>query len=252
MVYSIEKNTGDTLYREFFYPCKTLELYSKAGKTRKFVEYAEATDYGSDIHKVTENPNIAAHNVVRRLLSEHNRDFFFEETEDSNATPILIEGKYYWIKYEDLTETWPNHYRTKTKKPLIGFKAVNLDGSSVLPSKGKNCSYQVGETYSIDEATMLADTSGFYFSPQLDKALSYGLSDKKVLLVVASGLVFIKNSWDDLAAQTLTIVREISKEEIFLLNPTIHEPKACWNGENWISSDEDFYYEYLCQIGENM
>ena len=232
---TIEKNLGETLYRQLFYPCKTLKFYSKCGKTRTFVEYTEATDYGTNIFPNTEALEVAVANAVLKLIAECNNDFFFDNNDSGVKGPIYIGPDTYWLKYEDITEQWPNHYRSRLKKPLVGFKTVSKDGQSVCsPYQDATFYYSIGETYSVDEEEMLEGVrSGFYFSPFLTKALNYVKKDERILLVVASGLVFVKNAWDDLSTSNLTIVKELSHEEIDLLNPPIHKPAAWWNGYRW-------------------
>ena len=236
---TIEKHIGETLYREFFYPCKTLSLYSKHGKTRTFVEYTEASEYGTHIYPNTEELEVAAGNAVLRLIAENNEDFFFDKNE-IGAKPVHVGQCTHWLKYEDVTEQCPDHYWTRLKTPLVGFKTVSINGQSLFVSKqDEPCCYVIGETYSIDERKMLAgEKNGIFFSPEIDKALSYVKKDKKVFLVVAAGLVFIKNNWNDLCSSKLTIVRELSQEDIDLLTPSIHKPAVLWNGYAWILQTE--------------
>lgn len=242
IIQTIEKNLGETIYREFFYSCKTLLFYSKDGKTRRFVEYSKASDYGKRICPNIEELKVAVGNAVLRLIAEGNEEFFFNKSDAGVEGPIMVDQNIYWLKYEDVTEQWPNHYWARLKAPIVGFKAVSKDYGSVWLSRNnysfENCprSYLIGETYSVDERKMLEGSEkGFYFSPSLAKAMNYVKKDERLLLVAASGLIFVKNSWDDLAASALTIVKELSKEEIDLLNPTVHVPKAFWNGYRWES-----------------
>lgn len=234
MEQSIEKHIGETLYKQFFHPCRTLELYSKQGDVRTFVEYATASDYGFQVCPNIEEQEVAAGNAVLRLIAENNDDFFFGKG-DTGARPVYTGKGTYWIKYNDISERWENHYWTRLKTPLIGFKAVSKNGQSLFVSKQDEPSqYSVGETHFVDEKKMLAgEKSGFFFSSEINKALSYVKKDEKVLLVVATGLVFIKNNWDDLCSSKLTIVRELSREDIELLTPSIHKPAALWNGFTW-------------------
>ena len=239
MYLTIEKNIGETLYREFFYPCKTIRLYSKHGETRTFVEYSEATDYCTHFHPNTNELEIAIGNVALKLKSEGNEDFFFAK-DDKDASPVYVGRRTYWLRFEDITEQWANHYWTKLKTPLIGFKAVSKNGAPIFTSKQANpIYYSVGETYSVDEKKMLANVeNGFFFSPFIGKALSYIKKDEIVFMVVATGLVYIKNSWDDLCSSNLTIVKEVSQKEIIQLNPSISKPKALCNGHKWAIDTE--------------
>ena len=82
MEQSIEKHIGETLYKQFFYPCRTLELYSKQGNVRTFVEYATASDYGFQVCPNKEEQEVAAGNAVLRLIAENNDDFFFGKTDE--------------------------------------------------------------------------------------------------------------------------------------------------------------------------
>ena len=235
MYLTIEKNIGETLYREFFYPCKTIRLYSKHGETRTFVEYSEATDYCTHFHPNTNELEIAIGNVALKLKSEGNEDFFFAK-DDKDASPVYVGRRTYWLRFEDITEQWANHYWTKLKKPLIGFKAVSKKGTPIFTSKQADpIYYSVGETYSVDEEKMIASVEkGFFFSPFISKALSYVKKDERVFMVVATGLVFIKNNWDDLCASNLTIVKELTREEINLLNPPNHKPATLYNGDRLV------------------
>ncbi len=237
MKQTIEKHIGETLYREFFYPCKTLSLYSKHGKTRTFVEYTEASDHS--IRLKAKGLKAALSNAVLRLTAENNEDFFFDKNE-IGAKPVRVGQCTHWLKFEDITEQWPNHYWTRLKTPLVGFKTVSKNGQSLfVPKQDEPCCYVIGETYSIDERKMLAgEKNGIFFSPEIDKALSYVKKDEKVFLVVAAGLVFIKNNWNDLCSSKLTIVRELSQEDIDLLTPSIHKPAVLWNGYAWTLQTE--------------
>lgn len=247
MLPRIEKNPGETLYREYFFPCKTLELTARDGTKRTFVEYAEATNNGHDLRRGSETPDMALTNAVRRLLQEGNDIFFFDQSDKEVNSHVLIDGEFYWLKREDISETWRNHYWTKTKKPIVGFKTIRKDGKSVVPTHSDRIMcYEIGKQYSIDEATMLDKVNGFYFSQQIEKALYYAKEDTQTCMVVASGLILIRNSWDDMCAQNLTIVRKLTKSDIMLLSPAIELPKAVWNGLHWETNDKDFYYEYIC------
>ena len=245
----IEENPGESLYREYFYPCRTLELHSKDDSSRKFVEYSEATDYGPDLRYDRDTEKMALSNAVRRLLSEKNESFFYKKGEDGADTQVIIEGISYWLKAEDITEKWPNHYWTKTKKPLIGFKTIKKNGEPILPSSREPLIiYKIGNTYSYKEKEMIEGPRGYYFSLQLEKALQYYYNREEeadIFLVVAWGLIFIKNEWNDMGAQNLKFVRRLTKKDIALLSPTVYEPKAIWTGEGWASKDEDFCYDYL-------
>lgn len=234
MEQSIEKHIGETLYKQLFYPCRTLELYSKQGNVRTFVEYATASDYGFQVCPNIEEQEVAAGNAVLRLIAENNDDFFFGKG-DTGARPVYTGKGTYWIKYNDISERWENHYWTRLKTPLIGFKAVSSNGEPIFTSyQTEPICYTIGQSYIADETKMIEDCKGgFYFSPFITKALNYKERDGRVLLVVASGLIFIKNSWDDLCSSKLTIVRELSREDIELLTPSIHKPAALWNGFTW-------------------
>ncbi len=239
MYLTIEKNIGETLYREFFYPCKTIRLYSKHGETRTFVEYTEASDYGLNICPNIDESEVAAGNAVLRLIAEGIEDYFFDNN-TTGAIPVYTRRGTHWIKYEDVTDQWTNHYWTRLKAPLVGFKAVSKNGEPIFTSKQTDSiHYSVGETYSVDEKKMLANVeNGFFFSPFIGKALSYIKKDEIVFMVVATGLVYIKNSWDDLCSSNLTIVKELSQKEIIQLNPSISKPKALCNGHKWAIDTE--------------
>ncbi len=89
---------------------------------------------------------------------------------------------------------------------------------------------------------MIEGPRGYYFSLQLEKALQYYYNREEeadIFLVVAWGLIFIKNEWNDMGAQNLKFVRRLTKKDIALLSPTVYEPKAIWTGEGWASKDED-------------
>lgn len=214
---------------------------------RTFVELSEATDYGDDLQQhVAEKPQMALMNVVRRLIAEEGNNFFFDRDDDGVNQQVCINGVIYYLKAEDLTESWENHYWTKTKKPLVGFKTIRKDGQPVVTSyKSDIPHYEVGRTYLTDEKNMLSMTGGYYFSQQLQKALCYSNKGTITCMVVASGLILIKNQWDDMCAQNMTIVRKLTKHEINLLSPTINKPLAFWNGDSWDSHDEQFYYDYI-------
>ena len=236
MAQTIEKHIGETLYRQFFHSCKTLRLYAKNGKARTFVEYTAATDYGDRNNPNNKNTGlkVAVGNAVLRLIAERNENFFYDKCE-KGVKLVRVNKKVYWIKYEDITERWPNHYWTRLKIPLVGFKTVSSNGESIFTSyQTEPICYTIGQSYIADETKMIEDCKGgFYFSPFITKALNYKERDGRVLLVVASGLIFIKNSWDDLCSSKLTIVRELSREDIELLTPSIHKPAALWNGFTW-------------------
>lgn len=245
----IEKDLGETLYREYFFPCRTLELIARDGTKRKFVEYSEATDNGHDLRRDGVKPEMALINAVRRLLTEGTDVFFFDQNDIGVNSHVLIEGKFYWLKCKDISEAWPNHYWTKTRKPIVGFKTITKDGKSVVPTQSNRAMYyEIGKQYSVDEATMLDEINGFFFSQQLEKALYYEKEGTQTCMVVASGLILIKNRWDDMCAQNLTLVRKLTKNDIKLLTPTIEVPIAFWNGTNWDSHDEAFYNEYIWQL----
>lgn len=243
---TIEKNPEATLFHEIFYPCRTIELEAQDGKKRLFVEYSEATDYGADIVFNENVPCMALKNSVRKLLAEGEASYFYSPTEENVNGHVIIDGLDYWLKARDLTDHWANHYWARIKRPIVGFKSVNSDGSSIWPARGEKTVFSVGKTYSVTENDMLSNPGkGYFFSPKIEKALNYGKEDRRVFLVVASGLLFVKNSWDDLCSSTLTIIRELTKDEIHLLWPVVESPKAYWNGQNWSSNDEDLLFKYI-------
>lgn len=172
---------------------------------------------------------------------EGNDDFFFDKNDVDVKGPIFVGNDEYWVRFIDLTERWTNHLWTRSKVPLIGFKTVSKDYRSVwaLRTGRENNSlhYSIGETYSVDEEKFLENGCGFFFSPQLKKALNYAENGAKTLLVVVHGLLLIKNCWDDICASNLTIVKELSSEEMRLLNQDVHKPSAFWNGFKWNSQN---------------
>ena len=243
---TIEKNPEGSLFREIFYPCRTIELEAHDGRKRLFVEYSEATDYGADIDFSENVPCMALKNSVRKLLEEGETSYFYLPTEENVNGHVIIDGMDYWLKVQDLTDQWANHYWARIKRPIVGFKSVNSDGSSIWPARGQKTFYSVGKTYSVTEKAMLnSPIKGHFFSPNIEKALTYGEENRRVFLVVASGLIFVKNSWDDLGSSTLTIISELTKKEIHLLRPVKEAPKAYWNGQSWSSIDEDLLFKYL-------
>jgi len=240
---SLETSTEETFFRETFFPCKTIVLQSVNGNERRFVEYAEAAEHETDTWPCLGNLDVALHNTVRRLLAEKEGSFFFPE-DDDYSHPVIVDGVEYHLRYEDRTDTWLNHFFLRTRKPILGFKGVTKDNrSSYADEKKDERRYVCGETVITDEIDMLElDTGsyGCYFSQDVDKALGYAKNGGKLLLVVASGLIYVKNHWNDLAASKLTVVRELTKEEIDLLHPDIHTPKYIWNGKHW-----PIYYDYI-------
>lgn len=239
---SIEKSTEDTFYRDSFFPCKTLMLQSVDGRKRCFVECSEATDCDLDIWPIFDNLDIALHNTVRRLLVEKDDAFFFPEA-DEKAHPVVVDGDEYHLCYEDITEEWTNHYWVRARRPIIGYKGVSKNYKSTYGSeKYDNRQYKAGETVITEERLMLDSDvpgNGCFFSPDVEKALSYVRDGGKLLLVAASGLIFVKNRWNDLAASSLTIVREITKEEVSLLRPATYTPKYMWGGKRWYMCYDD-------------
>ena len=57
-------------------------------------------------------------------------------------------------------------------------------------------------------------------------------------LVAASGLIFVKNNWDDMAASSLRIIKELNTEYIKAIMMQKDNPIAFWNGDRWDSFDE--------------
>lgn len=225
MYISIEEHPETTYFNEFFLPCKTIELESLSGEKRTFVSYISVVDYEEDKRYYDAVEQIPIINIIRQLLKEKDNSFFFHKDSDAQG-PFLVGKKEYWLKYLDITQRWPNHLYLRTKEPIIGFKTVNHDGSPVL---GDNDSgpYFVGETYTKDEKEMLEKTgNGFFFSPSISKALFYKKNaSNKVFLVVAWGLIFIKNKWCDLCASNLSVIKELSSKEIKMFSPSIKLPK---------------------------
>ena len=249
MLPRIEENLGETLYREYFFPCKTFELQAKDGSKRRFVEYAEASDFGADLCFADNPPDMALKNVVRRLLLEKNYDFFFDKEDEGVNAYVWIDNDFYFLKSEDISAQWGNHYWTKAKIPIVGFKTIAKNGKSVLPSYvDADLTYEIGGHYSVSEETMLQEMKGFYFSQQLQKALSYATKDTITCMVVVTGLIFIKNQWNDMCAQNMTIVGKLTQSDIKKLCPSVNAPKAFWNGIGWDSHDEDFYNEYIWNL----
>ncbi len=243
----IEDNPGETLFREYFYPCRTLELYDKNNKRRIFVEYSEATDYGQDMRRDGEKPDMSLCNAVRKLLQEKNDSFFFARQDVGVNSHVLIDGTFYWLKCKDITEICGNHLWVRTKRPMIGFKTITKDGKSVVSTYlDESFTYSMGQTYSVSEEKMFNDNKGFFFSPQLRKALSYASDDTYTYVVIAYGLMMITNRWDDLRAQNLTIVRRLTRQDIKLMSPEANGPKGFWNGYDWDSFDDDFCSAFLC------
>lgn len=240
---SLEKSIEDTFYREMFFPCKTIVLQSVDGIERRFVECSEAAEHETDKRPCLGNLDVALHNTVRRLLAEKEYSFFFPE-DDASAQPVMVDYKEYYLRYEDRTDQWPNHYFLRTRKPIVGFKGVTRAYKSSYAAEKNGGRYACGESVITDEIDMLklnTGSYGCYFSPDIEKALYYARNGGKLLLVVAFGLVFVKNHWNDLAASKLTVVRELTKEEIDLLHPDIHMPKYIWKGKQWsVFFDEEY------------
>ncbi|MBR4655767.1 MAG: hypothetical protein IKO68_04140 [Oscillospiraceae bacterium] len=238
---TIEQNVEETFYREYFLPCRTIELQSTDGEKRCFVECTEATDYSDDAYPHGEDMDIALHNVVRRLLAENENRFFFSECDTTTPKTVIVDGDEYWLQYKDITDQCTNHYWVRTRKPIIGFKGVDCNSFSVYPHKGKTRRrYEVGQTITINEEKMLDSGKEYtFFSPRLEKALIYAGKKGKVFLVVAYGLIYVKNTWYDLSASNLSIVKELTAEEISLLQPQIYSPKWAWNGRYWENYSND-------------
>lgn len=221
----IEKNVGETLFQQYFYSCRTLELTSNTGEKRRFVEISEPNE---TCLASSESPlKIAIKNAIRKLLREQDNQYFYSETDQDVLGPFVIGGKEYYVKCFDSTESWPNHYWVRTKHPIIGFKAISADGTSALYQKvptsipyASERRYREGQTYHITDKEYLCGAGkGFFFSPTVSKALQYYKSNQasKMCLVAASGIVFVKNSWDDLCASRLTIIEMLSEEAIQLI-----------------------------------
>lgn len=239
---SLEKSIEDTFYREMFFPCKTIVLQSVDGIERRFAECSEAAEHETDTWPCLGNLDVALHNTVRRLLAEKEDSFFFPE-DDVSAQPVMVDYKEYRLRYEDRTDQWPDHYFHRTRKPIVGFKGVTRDyGSSEAVKKEYKRYYKIGETVSTDEKIMLdikPNSRGCFFSQDVETALYYAGNEGRVLFVIASGLIFVHNSWPRLAASNLTIVKELTEKEIDLLCPKINLPKYIWNGRQWPSFYDD-------------
>ena len=234
---SLETSTEETFFRETFFPCKTIVLQSVNGNERRFVEYAEAAEHETDTWPCLGNLDVALHNTVRRLLAEKEGSFFFPE-DDEHSHPVMVDYKEYHLRYEDKTEMWHNHFFLRTRKPILGFKGVTKECKSLYAAeKNDERRYVCGETIITDETDILnpekTSSWGCFFSQDIEKALCYAKNGGKLLLVVASGLIFVKNNWYDLAASNLTIVTELTEEEISRLQPLIHTPKYLWDGKQW-------------------
>lgn len=220
----IEKNVGETLFQQYFYSCRTLVFTSITGEKRRFVEVSEPTKANL---ATSDSPlEIAVKNAIQRLLRERDYQFFFSESDKDADGPYVVGGKEYYVRYFDSTESWQNHYWVKTKHPIIGLKAINADGTPAIlqkcPSSESYVSkrrYKEGKIYrKTDKEFLSKDGNGFFFSPTISKAQHYYNSNQtsKMCLVAASGIIFVKNSWDNLCASKLTIIEILSEEAMQL------------------------------------
>lgn len=212
-------NPGEVLYNKLFYPCRTIMLFSKSGEERRFVEISEGEGSHGDDNLVLGKLEIALENVVKKLINEGENDFFYESGELDKVKPVIVNGRKYWLKYKDRSDTWPRHFFTRTRKPLIGFKATKTDGTPILPSGRRIDHYAVGKTSVRGEKELLNDgISGPYFSPYFEKAYSYRWQTErdqcKIFTVRASGLTFVKNCWNDLTSSKIEFLHELTSTEI--------------------------------------
>lgn len=240
----IEDCPFETFFEEWFYNCKTLEFTSKNGANRKFVEFIDRTDISSNISDCSRYEDLSIKNAVRKLLDEHAEDYFYENT-DQGVFPVLIDGTIRYVMVEDITKHWSDHLWLRSRRPIIGFKAVSKDGGSVMHKpKDPLYKYIVGKEYHFCEDDMINDMKlGPFFTPSYRKAYSYWGKDCRMLLVAASGLIFVKNNWDDMAASSLRIIRELTNEDMEKIDIDSYEPRGFWTGECWSSYDDAFAVE---------
>lgn len=238
---SIEDNPTTTFFHEMFFDCKTWEFTSRNDKRKKrFVECVERTDDANNIVCPEQYQDLSIINAVRKLLNEKEMDFFYDPDEE-DVTPLTLDNQVYYVKAKDITKKWPNHYYLRARRPLLGFKAVREDGSSVM-SRLKNPSrrYKVGEVYNTEEDDILnSDGSPIFFSLSYEKACSYLQAGYKMFLIVASGLIFIKNNWDDMGASSLLVLKELSLDEMNNIGKYVYVPRIFWIGGRWDSYDQE-------------
>lgn len=241
---SIEDSPVETFFEDWFHKCKALEFTSRTGQTRVLLEYMDETDCIDHINGKYRYEDMSVKNAVSKLISAGMDDYYLFDKSDDGVYPVCIDGKMYYVKYEDVSKRWPGHYWLRAKRPIIGFKAVSASGGSVMiEPTNPEVTYKVGEEYSFDEDRMLNEHDfGSFFSPSLLKAKSYVKAGYKICLVAASGLIFVKNNWNDLAASRLSIVRKLTNEDIKRLMIKCDNPRGFWNGYGWDSHDEDFAY----------
>lgn len=239
----IEDFPYETFFREWFHNCKTLEFTSKDDRKKRFVEYVDETDVSANIidHEIYED--LSVKNAVRKMINEKEENYFFAK-DDLNVYPVYLDDTIYFVKFEDITKRWPNHYWLRPRQPIVGFKAVSKNGGSVMSKPtDPTIRYRVGEEYSADENAMLQNNSnGTFFSPSFYKAMSYlhNNRDGKLLLVAASGLILVHNQWDDMACSKLKIIKELSSEDIDRIDMEMNNPRGFWNEYSWGSYDDDF------------
>lgn len=239
----IEEFPYETFFREWFHNCKALEFTSKNGRKKCFVEYVDETDVSANIIDHERYEDLSVKNAVRKLLSEEESDYFFAK-DDPDVYHVYLDETFYFVKVEDITKRWSNHYWLRPRQPIIGFKAVSKSGGSVMSKPtDPTIRYQVGNEYSTDENSMLQNESnGTFFSPSFYKAKSYLRDNKerKLLLVAASGLILVHNQWDDMACSKLRIIKELSPEDIKKIDMKMNNPRGFWDQYYWVSHDDDF------------
>ncbi len=239
----IEEFPHETFFSEWFHNCKTLEFTSRDDRKKCFVEYIDETDVSANIIDHERYEDLSIKNAVRKLLDGKEIDFFF--TKDyPDVYPVYMDETFYYVKVEDITKRWPNHYWLRPRQPIIGFKAVSKSGGSVMSKPtDPTIRYQVGKEYNIDETAMLHNNkNGTFFSPSFYKAKSYLYNNEggKMLLVAASGLILVCNQWDDMACSKLRIIKELNSEDIERIDMEMNNPRGFWDQYYWVSHDEDF------------
>ena len=235
----LEDAPSETFFKDWFHDCKTLLFTDRSGNQRKFVEYINETETIDLISDVDCYEDLFVKNAVHKLIKEKQTQFFYDKSE-KGVFPVIINNQTLFVRYEDVTRQWPDHYWLRARRPIIGFKAVSKTGGSVMTKPtDPDIRYELGEEYIVPENEMLNNNRfGPFFSPSIYKANNYLEQGYKMYLVAASGLIFVKNHWDDMAASSLRIMKRLTSKDIKAIMMQKDNPTAFWSGDRWDSFDE--------------
>ena len=258
---NIDTNQEINFYDNWFSNCQTLEFIAKNGDKKYFVEMEDGTDRLMNISDCLEYGNMAVKNAINKHIAQNSDEFFYKK-DDEGVKKISIgrktSKKNYYVKCKDITHDWPGHFFARTKIPLLGYKAVDSDYRPVTDDLYKDgLIYRPGNHYCVDESRMIhdhisckpSDSLGYYFSISLEEAMSYLKPGGKIIVVAASGLLWVRHSWKCTAASSLFCLYELSSKDIaniqsrYVKDPQIYwdyNPHL-WSGGSWSSADYDIY-----------